>query len=121
MKKNGLFFTALCFVMLILLTGCKNKKAITVETFKSKAESNGFTVTDVISQYQSYSYVNQAQVARNNDGWQVEFYVLSDESYAKSMFNTNKNTFENISGNNKIKTESSLGNYSKFSVSTDST
>ena len=118
MKKKGLLFSALLFAFLILFTGCSKKKAITSDEFKSKAEAEGYTVTDVQSQYASYGYINQAFVASSADGYQIEFYVLSDKDYAKSMFETNKSIIENVNGNNKVKTEVNLSNYSKFAITT---
>lgn len=121
MKKKGLLFSALLLAFIVLFTGCSKKKAITGDTFKSKAEANGYTVTDVHEQYASYGYIKEAYVASSNDGYQIEFYVLNDSDYAKSMFETNKAIIENANGNNKMKTEVNLSNYSKYSVTTSTT
>ncbi len=117
MKKKGLLVSVICFIMLFIITGCGNKKAISTDTFKTNAEGEGFTVTDVQAQYSSYGYINQATVAAK-DGYQIEFFVLSDSTYAKSMFDTNKAILENINGNNKTKTEINMSNYNKYTVST---
>ena len=121
MKKKGLLFGALFLAFIFLFTGCSKKTAITSSDFKSKAEAEGYTVTDVISQYSSYEYVKEAYVASSSDGYQIEFYVLSDKDMAKSMFETNKAIIENANGNNKMKTEVNLSNYNKYSISTSTT
>jgi len=117
MKKKGLLFSALLFAFLVLFTGCGKKKAINADEFKENAEAEGFTVTDAQSQYASYGYITQAFVA-SKDGYQIEFYVLTDKDYAKSLFETNKAIIENASGNNKMKTEVNLNNYNKYTITT---
>ena len=65
-----------------------------------------------MNQYSSYGNFENALVARNSDGWQVEFYVLDSENSATSMFNTNRNTFEKSKGNVATESSSRIGNYS---------
>ena len=120
MKKKGLFLSALLFTFILLFTGCGKKKAITSSDFKSKAEAEGYTVVDVVNQFSATGYVKEAYVARSNEGYQIEFYVLTDNDMAKSMFETNKGIIENINGNNKMKTEVNLSNYNKYSITTSS-
>ena len=114
MKK--IFYSIICIVALFSLTACGNKTAITTDKFKTEASNEGYLVADVTSQYSSYGYVNEATVARNNAGWQVEFYVLSGKEYATSMFNTNKATFETYKETGFTESTSSVGNYEKYSL-----
>lgn len=80
--------------MLLTLTGCVKKTAITTNDFKSVANNHGYTISDATSQYAIYGYINEATIAKSSEGWQVEFYVLDDEASATNMFNTNKTLFE---------------------------
>ena len=89
MKKRNILLGIICFVFLSILTGCGNKTAINTAQFKSIAENKGYTITDATSQYAQYGYINEATIASNNNEWQAEFYVLSDEGNATSMYNTN--------------------------------
>ena len=57
-----------------------------------------------------------AIVAQNEDGFQVEFYVLANENDAQSMYNTNRQTFENSKGNVSGELSTSLGNYASYSL-----
>ena len=115
MKKKGILFGALCLVMLFLVTGCGNKKAITTSDFKSKAEKAGYQTADVYNQYKEFGYVKEATVA-TKDGYQVEFYVLDNKSNAAGMFNTNKTTFENTKSGSATESSVELGNYSTYSL-----
>ena len=121
MKKKGLFLGIIFFAFLLLFTGCSKKKAITSDDFKSKAEKMGYTIVDAHDQYANYNYVKEAYIAYSNDGYQIEFYVIDDNEYAKGMFDTNKAIIENINGTNKMKTEINMKNYNKYSVTTEST
>lgn len=115
MKKflMGIF----CVITLFTLTACSTSKiAITTADFKSKMENHSYTTVDVMSQYESYGYINEATVAQSPDGWQIEFYVLADEANATSMFNTNKLTFESYKGNSSTESSASIGNYSSYSL-----
>ena len=102
--------------MLFVLTGCGNKNVITTNDFISKTEKLGYTTTNVIEQYASYSYVKEATVAQSSEGYQVEFYTLDDEANATGMFNTNRSTFESYKGNSSSESSSSMGNYSSYTL-----
>lgn len=115
MKKKITLFSIICLFVLFSLTGCKNKTAISTEDFKSKAEKLGYTTIDITSQYASYGNIKEATVATSNN-YQVEFYVLTDEEKAKTMFSTNKTNFENYKGKSSTETSSSIGNYSSYTV-----
>lgn len=118
MKINlkKLIMATSCLVLLFIITGCGNKTAITTTDFKSKMSNKGYANTDVISQYTDYVYIKEATVAQSTEGWQIEFYVLNDETNAQGMFNENKITFEGLKGNSSTESSTSLGNYSSYSL-----
>lgn len=114
-SKKFLLGLFLGFVVLTTLTGCGNKTVKSTNDFKSVAEKHSYRVADVTSQFASYGYISEATVAQSSDGWQVEFYVLSDNGTATSMFNTNKSLFEQEKGS--AATETSLNNKNSSSYS----
>ena len=119
-KLKKLFIFVLCVMSLFLVTGCGSKTAITSDTFKSKVEEMGYTVTDAKSQFESYDYIKEAYVAVDaNNSYSVEFYVLSDADYASSFFETNKSKFTTYEGNSKSHVSVDLNNYQKYSVETE--
>ena len=115
MKKKNIILGVVSFMMMFLLTGCGSKKVISTETFKSTAESNGYTVTDVSAQYAQYDFVKEATVAQQK-GFQIEFYMLSDKENAESMFNTNKTTFEGYKGSTATEASANMSNYSSYTL-----
>jgi len=116
MGKKKVILGFLCAVILFILTGCGDKNPITSSDFKSISENKNYTFYDITSQYAQYGYINSASVAKSSSGYQIEFYVLSDDSYATSMFNNNKTIFENYKGNSSVESSTSLANYSIYSL-----
>ena len=98
MKKRVISIALISMLLLLSLTGCTKKVAITTENFKSIAQSHNYTIKDVKSQYSEYTYISEATVAGINNQWKVEFYVLTTETDAKAMFETNRKSFENSKG-----------------------
>lgn len=114
-KKIG--FISILFVMLLILTGCGNKTAITTSKFISLTESEGYTISDVKDQFDE-DYLKEATVAMG-DGYQIEFYVLDSEFNAKNMFKYNKKIFLNYKGGLTSEVSSEVGNYSTYSLQSD--
>lgn len=69
MKKRNILIGVVSFLMLFVLTGCGNKNVITTNDFISETEKLGYTATNVIEQYASYSYVKEATVAQSSEGY----------------------------------------------------
>lgn len=81
-------------MMLTLLTGC-DRQAVTTELFRTEAETAGLKCTDVTAQFEGYDFIREATVAAPEDfSYQMEFYVLSDTSYAKSFYQSHRANFE---------------------------
>lgn len=119
MKIKKITFAVLCMLLMFTLTGCGSKTAITNDEFINKVESHSLTTTDVTSQYSSYDYVKSATVAQSSSDWQIEFYVLDDENYATSMFNTNQSTFESYKGSASSESSASMGNYATYTLTSN--
>jgi len=121
MKKKILFSFIVLF-LLLFVTGCTDKTAITAVNFQDKMEKKGYTIYDVTDQYSSYGYIVKVLIAMNEDNsYQLEFYSIDNEEHAKSVFNTNKTTFEEIQENSSSKAYSyvSVGNHSKYTLSAE--
>ena len=96
----------------------KEKKSITANEFKTIMQEKGYIIQDATNQFSDYSYVEQVYLAVSSDyKYQIEFYVLSDESYATGFYNNNKNIFEASKGNTSSETSASLKNSSKYTLS----
>lgn len=119
MKKRNIFLGIVCFLMIFMLTGCKDKIALSAEEFKSKVESNGYTAHDVTDQYSEYEYIKTGIVALSSSNYQIEFYVLDNESNAQRMFDDNKSKFESSQGSVSSHSEASLKNYSTYTLNSN--
>ncbi len=120
MKKifKNLILCTFVFVTLFIVTGC-SKKSLTAESFKTMMSSKGYKVEDVTSQYSSKIAINKGYIAINsNKDYQIEFYELADDNTAVSMYENNKQIFENSKENASINTNVDGSNFSKYTLTT---
>jgi ABC-type Fe3+-hydroxamate transport system substrate-binding protein len=116
MKKILLFIVSV--FMLFTLTGC-SKTVISTDQVKSIAGNNGYTATDIISQYVEAPQIKEATVFINDaNGYQVEFYVLENIDSAIGMYNTNVSKFDQYDVGTKAKATVNGKNYSTYSLTT---
>ena len=117
MKKKNIFLKiTLCLMIIILLTGCENKKEINSDEFKDKATSNNYIVSDITSQFEKSKIVENAVTANKLGAWVVEFYTLKSNSNAEYMFNYNKEKASNDKVKNSKEVSNSSGNFSTYSL-----
>lgn len=114
MTKKLLALAIVSFLFITCLVGCVDKEPATSNEFKSTAESLGYTVEDVTSQFESTDGVNKVYLALK-DGYQIEFFDVASNEYAESAFNINKENFEETY-NAYIQLSTHLGNTSKYSL-----
>ena len=108
----------LVLTMAFLLTGCGKKSAIDTSKFRSITEANGFSVINDYDSYSSYSSINETFLA-SKDNCDIQFFVLDNVNSAKSMFDINKNKFENSKTGLSTEVSTSLNNYDTYLVQTN--
>ena len=123
-KLKMIIVVSLCLVSVFVLSGCLNinlnKTSITAEDFKTKMEAKGYSIKDATNQFSDYTYVKQVYLAINSDStFQIEFYELENESYAKNFFETNKTKFEESKGSSSAYSNVDIGNHSKYTQSSN--
>lgn len=116
MKKRILLFSFACLSILLLLTGCGDKKAIDTKKFKDTAIKYNYDLVDVTDQYSMYNNIKEATIMGNINDWQIEFYVLNSASDAIGMFNTNKEIFESYKGSNSLEYYTNMTNNNTYSL-----
>lgn len=121
MKKiKNIISLIICFIAVLTVTGCKDKKSITADEFKNTMESNDYTVQEATDQFSEYDYVEKVYIALSSDSsYQIEFYQLSDDDYATSFYNNNKSIFEESKSSKNSETSVSMANYSKYTLETN--
>lgn len=115
MKKLSLIAVFVLFAL--TLTGCLNKSVKTTDDFVKLAEEKKMKITNAIDQFGYVDFIEEANVA-TADGWQVEFYVLSDVVEAEGMYETNVAKFEAKKANSSTETSSEMGNYDSYGLTT---
>ena len=116
MKKKILYVLTL-MVVTLTLTGCGNKKAITIDEYKDIMSTNFFVLNNAKNRVSVNSNIKDVYIAANpKDNYQIEFYVLESVDTAKTFFSENKTRFSKEVGKNKIETKSKKGNSEKYTV-----
>lgn len=113
-KVKGIINLIVLVALIMLSTGCINKKALTPEKFKEKMEERKFVVGDATDQFTTKNYIKKMYVAQNKDlTYQIEYYSMTSETKAKDFYESKKTMFEKVS--NTSNSTISKGNNSKYS------
>ena len=112
--KKKLSLIAVLVLFALTLTGCLNKSVKTTDDFVKLAEEKEMKITNAIDQFSYVDFIEEANVA-TADGWQVEFYVLSDVDEAEGMYETN---VAKLKANSSTETSAEMGNYDSYGLTT---
>lgn len=103
-------------ILMMLFTGC-SKEPVTTDAFKALSSEKGLVINDVGEQFSDFDYIKEAAIAAPSDlSYQIEFYVLSDSSYAQSFFENNKAKFEMSKIDGFLENSGSGNNYVSYSL-----
>lgn len=113
-------FTALAMV-LCLFTACNGKKTVsTTVDFEYLASQRNYKVEDATDLFAPYDYIKFATIAApESEDFQIEFYELSDESFAASFYSINKNNLQMSRSADAIETSKSGDNFDLFKLESD--
>lgn len=116
----GIIVVVLVGIVLITFNALnKEKTPISADTFNTTMEGKGYVMTNSTSQFAQYpNYMLESYVAQKT-GYQIEFYELTSEENAISMYNTNKAIFESQKANISSSATASMNNYSTYSLTTN--
>lgn len=122
--KKVLIVTGIVLVIVGIIVGFfitinKEKEHISADEFNTIMENKDYTTIETTSlfvQYENYMY--KSYLAKE-DGYQIEFYELSNEENAIDMYNTNEFKFKKEKENISAYTTVSMRNYSKFELTTN--
>ena len=124
--KKGLKIVLLISLILVIAAAVvffvvidKEKESITAWEFYDEMEDEGYVLVDITEQYAAYG-INEAYLAAKPDGsYQIEFYVLASESKAISMFESNKDYFQDRAGSKRVTSSYGFGNYDIYSLTSE--
>ena len=117
--KNGkkkISSILLGLLILVVLTGCFSKKALTSKEFITVMKDKNFDIYDISSTYSSYGYIGTVILAKSKEDYQLGFYTFDDENYATEYFNINKGSFDSLEGDSSSKAQVEAGNYSTYAL-----
>lgn len=115
MKKSKFaFYIFAIFIYIISLTGCAEKKPVSVDEFQNVMSNAGFTMTDVTGQASTDS-ITAIRLAMK-DTYQIEFYIFTENKFAASAFMQNKSIFEGYKNGVSSEISKNIGNYDYYSL-----
>lgn len=89
---------------------------MTANEFCDELEDEGYVMVDITDQYASYGIEEAYLAVKSNQEYQIEFYELSSEGKAISMFESNKEYFEGRAGSSRVTSSYGFGNYDIYSL-----
>lgn len=119
--KRLILTAAFCLILALVCGACaQSKTAVTSKDFISKAASLGLNTQDTTSTYAQYDHVVNSTSAGRVEGaaiaWQADFVTVNAADKAEAMFETNKDNFDQLSGNMSM---ISSGNYNTYEKTGD--
>ena len=105
-------------ILAVLLSACSIKKeAIDEDDFIRIMTNEGFEVVNTVNEYTEYPYFEETYVAKK-DGYEIQFYELEDDSFAKKIYSENKQQMESTKTGTYVESNVDLINNNKYSVDT---
>lgn len=123
-KRKTITIVIIIWIIVALLVGVvalssKSKPSISATEFATKMKQNGYAITNASEQFAQYDYVKNVYIAGNeNISYQIEFYELSNDTFAESFFEKNKAIFQSQKESASAETNLNGKNYSKYTLST---
>lgn len=96
-------------LVLILISGCGDKKALNKGQITDKLSEEGFLITDITDRMEDKTILSV--LVANNSDYNIEYYSFKDEKTAKEAYKNNKKAFENYKNNGK---ETKKETYNKY-------
>ena len=117
--KKKVIYLSLCFVILIItLTGCKAKTALSVDEFNSIVKKQDLAVEEdaenLVSENENLKNMSKATYS---DDWDVYYYVFDNEDSAKTEYAKVKNkimTYKKSSISSIL--ENNIANYNFYQI-----
>ena len=117
MRKFFVFVVGI-ILSLSLFTGCsKSHSALSVDDFKKILEDNKYEVNDASEDFQDDEKIDKVIIGYN-ESMQIEFYIFKDEKGAKDMFESNKQTFQELKESTSSEEYENDKKYGKYSLIT---
>ncbi|PRR79712.1 hypothetical protein [Clostridium vincentii] len=112
--KKRILGVLLVVGMLLVLSGCSKKEAVTADGFKSTMEDAGYTITDSTKQFEGQP-VDSVQLAVK-DEYQIEFFVVPTVDQAQNAYNQNKSNFEKAETSSSLMKSVEMKNFSYYAM-----
>lgn len=103
------------FMFLFTLTGCASKDKITYSDFE-KLFNEEYSVMSVTDKVNSEDVISAYVALKNNNEYQIEFYLIENEIDTKVIYESNYNNVIKNKNDNSVIKEKEGYNYIKFTM-----
>ena len=111
----------LAIVCIFSLCSCSlSKEPISSDDFTVYFEGKDFYVEDITSQYDNEVFNAVIIAMSTKNDYQIEFYDLTSDAYAKNLFSNNKSSIDEELQGNTMANSAEIGNVSKYSKNNSS-
>lgn len=113
-------FAIIMTVLINISSMLADKEPISANKFKKIMAAENFRIINATEQFAEQEYVDEVYLALDFEGqFQVEFLTFTDETYAESSFEINKQNFEAYEKDANTQSEVNGENHSNYKLSTD--
>lgn len=124
--KKGLKIVLLLSLVLVIAAAVvffvvvdMEKEYMSAKQFYYEMEDEGYVMVDITAQYEAYGIDEAYLAVKPNQAYQIEFYELSSISKAESMFESNKDFFEDRAGSTRVRSSFGFSNYDTYSLTSN--
>lgn len=116
----GIGLVILASIIILMAFLYQDKEPLSANEFVKIMQKEDFAVTDVTVQFSDDKFIKKVYVAKSSEhSYQIKFYELSDEDYAKRLFNNTKLILKSSKGNRFEGISLGMKNWTKYTLSTD--
>ena len=108
--------------LMMIFSGCSPKPVKSVKDFQTYMTNAGLALGEATEQFEGNESVKCVWIAAPEDlSYQVEFYQLTDDKYARGAYEANRDNANEIENSVDVHTEKIAANYARFTRKTSDT
>jgi hypothetical protein len=117
--KKILYLVPLLLIVLVLVSGCENKKPITAETFQEVMEKREYKVLDYTESYSDAGVKKVLESADMENNFGIKYFEFNSEDEAKDFYEFHQDFLDNNNAVKKSQIKTEMNNYQKYTLTAD--
>lgn len=117
--KKILYLVPLLLIVLVLVSGCENKKPITAEKFQEVMEKREYKVLDYTESYSDAGVKKVLESADMENKFGIKYFEFNSENEAKDFYEFHQDFLENNKAVKESQIKTEMNNYQKYTLTAD--